>query len=233
MTPPDAPQDAPAEAATEAAAEADADVASVPDAAGDAPDAASRADAQPDALTDARPDAPTDASPDAASSPDAGIEAGPSDAGAPPNINVMHPAMALSVLMRRTCAAGLSEGCDEVQSQAFEASCSVRGTRFSLYFLPCARGITQCGEVFSGIDGAFASIASSNSIGSVPAQGGDAFLTPGLEWVDAAGQRRQNFHVRARLAADPMRARGISGIYGRTALPEYADFYALGCPKGH
>lgn len=189
---------------------------------------------------DAAPDAPTA---DVPSSPDvleprdvvdaARLDA-PSDTGVtpPPDINARHDAMELRVLMRRTCALGRTEGCDEVQSRTFEASCSVRGTRFNVYFLPCARGLTQCGEVFSNIDGAFTSILATSSIGSIPAQGTDAFLTPGLEWTDGMGQRRQNFYVRARLAADAMRARGIAGVAGRTALPEYADFYALGCPKG-
>lgn len=202
------------------------------DAADDRPEPADvlELDATPDALTPA----------DVLSSPDAleprdVVDArtdAPSDAGVPPDINARHDTTSLRVLMRRTCAAGIAEGCDEVQSTAFEASCSVRGARSNVYFLPCARGIGQCGEVFSNIDGALASIATTSSIGAVPAQGTDAFLTPGLEWVDGMGQRRQNFYVRARLAPASSGVRGIAGVAGRTALPEYADFYALACPKG-
>lgn len=221
--PPPAPRP---DASPDAAAEAAADVASVPDAGIDAA-------GLPDVVS--LPDVTIEASSldvvDVVSRPDGSSEAG-GDAGVPPDINARHETMALSVLMRRTCTAGLAEGCDEIQSRTFEATCSVRGTRFSIYFLPCARGLTQCGEVFSNLDGAFASIAATSSIGDTPAQGSDATVAPGLEWVDGMGQRRQNFYVRARLAADRMRGRGISGVAGRTALADYADFYALGCPKG-
>lgn len=159
----------------------------------------------------------------------------PSDAGAtPPDINARFDAMELRVLMRRTCAVGFTDGCDEVQSQAFEATCSVRGSvpRFSIYFLPCGRGPTRCGEVFANVEGTFTSIAASSSIGAAPTQGTDAIVTPGFEWTDGMGQRRQNFYVRARLSPSATGIRGIAGIAGRTQLAEYADFYALACPKG-
>lgn len=222
--PPPAPQP---DASPDAAAEAAADVTSAPDAGLDAAEL-------PDVVS--LPDVTIEASSldvvDVVSRPDGSSEAGGGDAGVPPDINARHETMALSVLMRRTCGAGFTEGCDEIQSRTFEATCSVRGTRFSIYFLPCARGLTQCGEVFSNLDGAFASIAATSSIGAVPAQGSDATVAPGLEWVDGMGQRRQNFYVRARLMPSATGIRGIAGVAGRTTLADYADFYALGCPKG-
>jgi hypothetical protein len=66
-----------------------------------------------------------------------------------------------------------------------------------------------------------------------PIIGTNMTLTRGLEWVDRMGQRRQNFYVRVQL--DPTAARdvrGIAGAPGVTATTEYADVYALGCPKG-
>lgn len=188
---------------------------------------------------DAAPDAPTidvPSSPDVleprdvvdAAPPDA-----PSDAGAVPDINARHDAMELHVLMRRTCGSGMTSGCDRVQSDAFEASCSMRGTRFGLSFLPTARvGSVRGEEVFVSIDPPSTAIGISLSTGQV-AQGTEALLTPGLEWVDRTGQRRQNFYVRARLLPNVMLgARGISGVAGQTVLADYADFYALACPKG-
>lgn len=190
---------------------------------------------------DAAPDAPTA---DVPSSPDvleprdvvdAARPDAPSDTGVtpPPDINARHDAMELRVLMRRTCGSGMTSGCDRVQSDAFEASCSVRGTRFGLSFLPVARvGTVRGDEVFASIDPPSTAIGISLSTGQV-AQGTEALLTPGLEWVDRTGQRRQNFYVRARLAPNTMLGvRGISGVAGQTVLADYADFYALACPKG-
>lgn len=216
---PDAQPDAAAEAAADAQSAPDADPPT--DATMDAADASELPDAQPEA-----------SSPDVvdAGARDSSSEAG--DASAPPDINARHDAMELRVLMRRTCGAGFTNGCNEIQSQVFEASCSVRGTRFNVYFLPCARGLRECGEVFANVDGAFTSIGATSSIGGTPTQGTGAVLERGLEWIDGVGQRRQNFYVRAQLAPSATGIRGIAGVAGLTTLPEYADFYALGCPKG-
>ena len=213
---PDAQPDAAAEAAADAQSAPDAEPPT--DAAMDAADVAEQPDAQLEA-----------SSPDVV---DAGALDSSSDAAAPPDINARQDTMELRTLMRRTCGAGFTEGCDEIQSLAFEASCSVRGTRFSIYLLPCARGLRECGEVFANVDGTSTSISASASIGGTPTQGFSAVLERGIEWVDGMGQRRQNFYVRAQLAPSATGIRGITGVAGRTTLPDYADFYALGCPKG-
>lgn len=223
-----APQAPPPDASPDATAEAAADVASAPDAdpptdvAMDVTDASELPDAQPEA-----------SSPDVV---DAGLEAGPSDAGVPPNINVMHPAMAVRAALRLTCGPGMPSAstagfCDAIKSETFEGACSVRGTRYQVAFSPFNCGLA-CYSITVAEDGALRAVTLSTGSGA-PISGTNVVVTRGLEWVDGMGQRRQNFYVRVQLDPTPARdIRGIAGVAGVTVAPEYADVYALGCPKG-
>lgn len=221
-----APLVPPPDASPDAAAEAAADVASAPDA--DPPTDVAIDSADASELPDAQPDA--------ASSPDAGLEAGASDAGVPPNINVMHPSMAVRAALRLTCGpgmpgAGAAGFCDAIKSETFEGACSARGTRYQVAFSPFNCGLA-CYSITAAEDGALRAVTLSTGSGA-PISGSNVVVTRGLEWVDGMGQRRQNFYVRVQLDPTPARdIRGIAGVAGVTVAPEYADVYALGCPKG-
>lgn len=212
------------------------------------PDATADASADAQSALDAEPgmDASTDATPDVVSLPDATPEASSPDvvdAGAPdaradararPDINTRHDAMTVVATLRLTCAPGMGVGvpdyCDAVKTEAFEGGCSVRGLRSQVGFSPFSCGI-RCYSINALSEGAFTSVTVDVS-GSI-ASGTSVWLTPGLEWVDGLGQRRQNFYMRVQMAPNaPRDVRGIAGVAGMTDLPEYADIYALGCPKG-
>lgn len=219
---PDAQPDAAAEAAADAQSAPDAEPPT--DAAMDASDAAELPDAQPEASSPDVVDAGT---------PDSLSEAG--DASAPPpDINARHDSMDVRATLRLTCAPGMGVGapdyCDAVKTTTYEGGCSVRGARSQVGFSPFACGI-GCYSINALLEGTFTSVTV--SAGGSIASGSDVWITPGLEWVDGVGQRRQNFYARVRMAPNaPQDVRGIAGVAGLTALPEYADIYALGCPKG-
>jgi hypothetical protein len=112
----------------------------------------------------------------------------------------------------------------------FEGGCSVRGTRYQVAFSPFSCGLA-CYSIVTAEDGPLRSVTLVKD--GAPIIGTNVTLTPGLEWVDRMGQRRQNFYARVRLDPTPARdIRGIAGVAGITATPEYADVYALGCRKG-
>lgn len=159
-----------------------------------------------------------------------------SDAGAPPDINARHGAMAVRATLRLTCGPGMpgvgaAGFCDAIKSETFEGACSVRGTRYQVAFSPFNCGLA-CYSITAAEDGALRTVTLSTGSGA-PISGSNVVVTRGLEWVDGMGQRRQNFQVRVQLDPTPARdIRGIAGVVGVTAAPEYADVYALGCPKG-
>ena len=208
-----------------------------PDAAADASaDAQSAPDAEPgmDASTDATPDVVSlpDSTPDA--EPDASLPDVRTDARARPDINTRHDSMTVVAALRLTCAPGMGVGvpdyCDAVKTEAFEGGCSVRGLRSQVGFSPFSCGI-RCYSINALSEGAFTSVTV--DVGGSIASGTSVWLTPGLEWVDGLGQRRQNFYMRVQMAPNaPRDVRGIAGVAGMTDLLEYADIYALGCPKG-
>jgi len=213
------------------------------------PDASSDASADAQSAPDAEPgmDASTDATPDVVSLPDATPEASSPDvvdAGAPdaradasaaPDINVRHDTMAVAAALRLTCGPGMPSAgaagfCDAVKSETFEGACSVRGTRYQVAFSPFNCGLA-CYSIGAAEDGALRTVTLST--GGAPISGTNIVVTRGLEWVDGMGQRRQNFYARVQLDPTPARdIRGIAGVAGVTLTPEYADVYALGCPKG-
>lgn len=214
------------DAQPDVAAEAAADAHSAPDA---EPAMDARADVDAVVLLDAQPEAnPPDAT-DAGSATDARA-----DAAARPDINTRHDTMTVTAALRLTCAPGMGVGapdyCNAVKTVTFEGGCSVRGTRSQVGFSPFSCGI-RCYSIGALVDGAFTSVTV-DAAGSI-ASGTNVWMVPGLEWVDGLGQRRQNFYVRVQMDPNVARdVRGIAGVPGITDLPEYADIYALGCPKG-